>query len=179
MADSLDEQRAALREWFGLERVQEALGQKDWRKAFAGYHRLNLEELPVPWAPAPSDISAARIMVIGSGGLYAQGQTPFDAGNPYGDTTWRAFSSDLDLASTSIAHEHYGNGAAEQDRNAVYPLDRLRALAANGEIGGLTDWHFSFMGYQPDWSTIMDTFAPQLAELVATQHPDAAILVPV
>lgn len=179
MADSLDDQRAALREWFGLERVRDMLEQKDWRRAFGGYPRLNLEDLPIPWAPAPADLRAARFTLVGSGGLYGPGQTPFDAGNPYGDATWRVVSSDLDLASTAIAHEHYDNTAAQHDRNAVYPLDRLRSLAANGEIGGLTDRHFSFMGYQLDWANVMDIVAPQLAEGVAAQHPDAAILVPV
>lgn len=179
MADSLDDQRAALREWLGLERVEAALSEKDWRRAFAGYPRVNLEDIPVPWAPAPRDIRAARFTLVGSGGLYAPGQTPFDAGNPRGDATWRVFSSDLDLASTSVAHEHYDHAAAEQDHNVVYPLERLRALAASGEIGGITDRHFSFMGYQPDWAFVMDSFAPRLAKLVATQHPDAALLVPV
>ena len=179
MADSLEDQRAALREWFGLERVEAALGEKDWRRAFAGYPRLNLEDLPIPWAPSPRDIRATRFTLVGSGGLYAPGQTPFDAGNSYGDATWRVFAHDLELGDTAIAHEHYNNTAAEQDRNAVYPLDRLRTLAANGEIGGLTERHFSFMGYQPDWAHVMDTFAPQLAGWVAAQQPDAVLLVPV
>lgn len=181
MAGSLDDQRVALREWFGLERVREMLELKDWRRAFAGYPRLNLEDQPIPWASPPNDIRAARFTLVGSGGLYAPGQTPFDAGNPYGDPTWRVFSSELnhDLASTAIAHDHYDNTAAQQDRNAVFPLDRLRALAASGEIGGLTDWHFSIMGYLPDWANVMDNLAPQLAEQVAAQHPDAVILVPV
>lgn len=179
MADTLQDQRAALREWFSLERVQDALSQKDWRRAFGGYPRLKLEDLPIPWASAPIDIRAARFTLIGSGGLYGPGQTPFDAGNSHGDATWRVLVSDLDLASTSIAHEHYDNTAANLDRNAVYPLERLRALAASGEIGGLTDRHFSFMGYLPDWAHVMDTLAPKLAEQVATQAPDAAILVPV
>lgn len=179
MADSLDDQRAALREWFGLERVREMLERKDWRRAFAGYPRLKLEDLPIPWASPPNGMRAARFMLVGSGGLYTPGQTPFDAGNLYGDATWRVFSSDLDLASTSIAHEHYDNAAAEQDRNVVYPLDRLRALAASGEIGGLTDRHVSFMGYEPDWANVLDNLAPQIAEYVATQRPDAVLLVPV
>lgn len=179
MADSLEDQRVALREWFGLERVRDMLEQKDWRRAFAGYPRLNLEDIPVPWAPPPRDVRDARFTLVGSGGLHAPGQTPFDAGNPRGDATWRVLAHDLDLGATSIAHEHYDNTAAQHDRNAVYPLDRLRALAANGEIGGLTDRHFSFMGYQPDWANVMDTFAPQLAEWVVAQHPDAVLLVPV
>ncbi len=179
MADSLDEQRAALHEWSALEHVRERLEQKDWRRAFAGYTRVNLEDVPVPWASPPKDIRSARFTLVGSGGLYGPGQTPFDAGNPYGDMTWRVLSSDLDLATTAIAHEHYDNTAAQQDRNAVYPLDRLRTLAANGEIGGLTERHFSFMGYQPDWAHLLDTFAPQLVEWVAAQRPDAALLVPV
>ena len=170
-------QREALEAWFV--EADEALRRKDWREAYGRYPRLNLTEEAVPWAPPPADLRRARFCLIGSAGLSAPGQLPFDTDNPRGDLSWRAMPADLDLATTTVVHEHYDHAAALADRNAVYPLDRLRELAAAGEIGGLTPTHFSFMGYIPDWAAVLERLAPALAEQVVAQRPDAALLVPV
>ena len=34
----------------------------------------------------------------------------------------------------------------QQDINVVFPVDRLRELAARGTIGSVADFHYSFMG---------------------------------
>ena len=177
MAESLEIQRAALNGWLGA--AHPALERKDWRSAFAGYPRVDLRDLPVPWAPAPVDVRSARFTLVGSAGLFLPWQPPFDTASLGGDPTWRSIPLDTTLDATVITHEHYQHAAAERDRNAVFPLERLRALASAGEIGGLTETHFSFMGYQPDWAMVMDTFAPQLAASIARERPDAVLLVPV
>ncbi len=177
MALALDQQRAALDSWFA--RAQDALQRHDWRAAFAGYPRLDLADQPIPWAALPADLRSARLILVGSCGLSAPGQPPFDAANPYGDFSWRPIPADLALETTMIAHEHYDHGPALLDRNSIYPLARLRELVADGEIGGLTPLQFSLMGYLPDWRIVLDRLAPELAEQVAGQRPDAALLVPV
>ncbi|HLZ23041.1 MAG TPA: glycine/sarcosine/betaine reductase selenoprotein B family protein [Ktedonobacterales bacterium] len=178
MTAPTQENRAALEAWF--RDVRSDLERKDWRAAFgAGYPRLNLEDAPVPWAPASTDLRRARLTLIDSSGLYLPGQQPFDTDALRGDFSWRPIPVNADLAASSLAHEHYDHTAANQDRNSVFPLDRLRELAAAGEIGGLTETHFSFSGYLPDWAEVVDHFAPALAEQVAQQHPDAALLIPV
>jgi len=178
MTAPTDESRAALDAWF--HEARRDLERKDWRAAFgARYPRLNLEDAPVPWTPAPTDLRRARFTLVGSSGLYLSGQRPFDTDALRGDFSWRTIPVDADLSQSSLAHEHYDHAAANADRNSVFPLDRLRELANSGEIGGLTDTHFSFSGYLPDWAEVVDSFAPALAEQVAEQHPDAALLVPV
>lgn len=167
----------ALAAWFVA--ADEELRHKNWRQGFASYPRLNLAEDPVPWATPPTSVRSARFCLVGSGGLYLPDQPRFEDGAIRGDFSWRALPVDTDLAATRIAHEHYDHTAAEADRNAAYPLDRLRELAAAGEIGGLTPTHFSFMGYIPDWVGVIERLAPALAEQVVAQRPDAAILVPV
>ncbi|MGH2516917.1 MAG: glycine/sarcosine/betaine reductase selenoprotein B family protein [Ktedonobacterales bacterium] len=172
------DERTALEAWF--QDVRADLERKDWRAAFgARYPRLNLEAAPVPWTPAPADLRNARITLIDSSGLYLPDQPPFDTDAIRGDFSWRPISVDADLTTSRLAHEHYDHAAADQDRNSVFPMDRLRELVAAGELGGLTDTHFSFSGYMPDWAEVVDRFAPALAEQVALQHPDAALLIPV
>jgi len=172
------DQRAALQSW--LTEVRPDLERKDWRAAFgARYPRLDLQNAPVPWTPAPADVRRARFTLIDSSGVFLPDQLPFDTDALRGDFTWRPIPVDADLAASSLVHEHYDHGAAEADRNSVFPLDRLRELASSGKIGGLTQTHFSFSGYMPDWADVVDSFAPALAEQVIWQQPDAALLVPV
>src|SRR5260221_1058352 len=177
MAFALDQQRAALDSWFA--QAQDVLQRHYCRAAFAGSPRLNRPDRPIPWPAPPADLPSARLTLVGSCGLSAPGQPPFDAANPYGDFSWRPIPADLALETTTISHDHYDHGPALLDRNSVYPLARLRELVADGEIGGLTPLQFSLMGYLPDWRIVLDRLAPELAEQVAGQRPDAALLVPV
>lgn len=181
MAEPLSVQEAALEQWLRDPTVRAALERKDWRTAFAHYPRLDLTDEPVPWAAPPRDLAATRFMLVGSAGLSAPGlgQPAYDAEALDGDYSWRVLPRDLDLAQTTIAHEHYDHAAAERDRNAVYPLDRLRALAQQGAIGGLTPKQLSFMGYLPNWRRVREELVPALAEQVERQQPDAVLLVPV
>lgn len=170
-------QAQALEVWFIA--AESELRRKNWSAAFTTYPRLNLDDVPVPWAGPPADVRGARFCLVGSAGIYLPDQPRFEDGALRGDLSWRALPVDTDLTTTRIAHEHYGHDAAEADRNAVYPLGQLRALAAAGEIGGLTPTHFSFSGYIPNWVGVMEQLAPALADQVVAQRPDAALLVPV
>lgn len=179
MADSLSAQQAALERWWNDPTVRADLERRDWKAAFASYPRLDLEDQPVPWAGPLRDLRGARITLVGSAGLSAPGQPSYDAASLAGDYTWRVLPTDIDLATTTVAHEHYDHVAVDQDRNSVYPLTRLRELAHEGFIGGLTPEQFSMMGYLPLWPKTMHEFAPALADQVVAQQPDAVFLVPV
>ena len=173
----VDQMRTRLEEWKAS--AAEPLARRDWKAAFLRYPTLDLRDTPPSWATPSADLRHARLTLIGSAGIYAHGQASFDAEHPLGDYTYRALASASDLSATQIAHDHYDNALAWEDRNAVFPLDRLRELAAAGEIGGLTEHVFTFMGYQPDYVTLIERFIPHLLDAVMSEHPDAALLVPV
>ncbi len=173
----LERMRANLAAW--REHAHDALQRQDWTAAYVHYPHLDLREVAPPLVAPPRDIRQARIMFIGSAGIYAHGQTPFDAANPLGDYTFRMLPADFDVDSAHLAHNHYKHDAADRDRNAVYPLARLRELVAAGEIGSLTDSQIAFMGYQPDYVQLIEQFIPALVEATLAQRPDAALLVPV
>lgn len=173
----LDQMRAALSAW--SEANHELLAQRQWISAFKRYPRLDFSATPAPFVTAPTDMRQARVLLIGSAGLFAPGQQPFDAMNPLGDYTFRMVPADLDLASASLAHDHYDHAAADADRNAVFPLERLREMVDMREIGSLTDQHIAFMGYQPDYVTLIESFLPEVTTAAMEQGADLALLVPV
>jgi D-proline reductase (dithiol) PrdB len=65
----------------------------------------------------------------------------------------------------------------QQDWNVVFPLDRLRELAATGVIGSVADYHYSFMGAAAPAD--MESHARKLAGLLQGDQADTALLVPV
>ena len=64
-----------------------------------------------------------------------------------------------------------------QDWNVVFPLDRLRELAETGTIGGVADFHYSFMGATDPVQ--MESAARQIAGPLKEDGVNAVLLVPV
>jgi len=72
---------------------------------------------------------------------------------------------------------NYDRTGFQQDWNLVFPLDRLRELDAEGIIGAVADYHYSFMGAADPAE--MEQAARNLAALLKGDDVDAALLVPV
>ena len=77
------------------------------------------------------------------------------------------------------AHFAYDQTDARVDANCVFPLDRLRELAADGVIGGLTEESYAFMGGIYSTRRLESETAPMLVERCRGQEPDLVLLVPV
>ena len=65
----------------------------------------------------------------------------------------------------------------QEDWNVVFPLDRLRELAAEGVIGSVAQTHYSFMGATDPVQ--MEPHARELAHRLKRDQVDAVILSPV
>ena len=51
-------------------------------------------------------------------------------------------------------------------------------MVADGEIGGVSNWHYSFMGGQPNHAALRET-GEEVGRLLAADGVDVALLVPV
>lgn len=159
-----------------------------WREAeplFAQHDPARFRGMPsvavdgAPWAAPAKPLAQARIALLSSGGLYLPPQPRYDDQAAQGDYTWRSVPLGADPAALRIAHTHYDHAAAEADLNTVYPLERLRELAAEGFIGGVSDPAYTWHGYVTDLARFRDEAAEALGERVSQDQPDAALLVPV
>ncbi len=65
---------------------------------------------------------------------------------------------------------------ADADINCVFPLDRLRELAAEGVIGGVADKHLGFMGYTQQLRDLYEHAAPEMAKVIERSRADAVLL---
>ena len=72
---------------------------------------------------------------------------------------------------------NFDRSGFQEDINVVFPIDRLRELAADGVIGSISDFHYSFMGAAPIRS--LEPKARELALLLKKDQVDAVLLTPV
>lgn len=142
--------------------------------------RSHLVSLPCPtftddpWVDGPS-LAHRRVAIISTAGLHRRGDRPFEG--MAGD--YRVIPSDSTIKELVMSHisTNFDRTGYQQDWNLVFPLDRLRELAADGVIGSVADYHYSFMGATDPAAMAMS--ARNLAGLLRGDQVDAALLVPV
>ena len=105
-------------------------------------------------------------------GVRARTDTPF---NVEGDNSFKRIDSSQEAAQLAVDDSHYDHGCIDQDVNCVFPVDRLRSLARDGRIGGMTAEHFS-MGFSQALRELRETTVPQIARAVSAARPDAVLL---
>ena len=129
-----------------------------------------------PWTPFTKELRGANIALLSSGGLYVDGDTPFNPDR--NDLTFRVIPRDIDVRSLRISHNNYDTTDAERDPNCVFPLERFRDLEADGIIGSLAADAYTFMGRIFKRTALVEEMAPAMLERLRSQGADAAFLVP-
>ena len=132
----------------------------------------------VPLAELRTPLSQARLTFVSTAGVQPRGTLPFDVVHPVGDYTFRRVPSGSRPDELEIHQLKYPTDGAHRDLNVIFPVERLQELAAEGVIGSLTPSLFSFIGYNMDPELMERTLAEDLAEAVAAEHADLALLSP-
>ena len=104
--------------------------------------------------------------------MRAKSDKPFEK---EGDNSFRRIDGSLSASELAVDDSHYDHGCIDKDVNCVFPIDRLRSLAREGRIGGLTEEHFS-MAFSQALRELRETTIPQLARVVSGARPDAVLL---
>jgi D-proline reductase (dithiol) PrdB len=142
--------------------------------------RSHLAKLPCPsfknrpWVSGQR-LPRRRISLISTAGLHRRGDRPFDG--MAGD--YRVIPGNIEARDLVMTHisTNFDRTGFQQDWNVVFPLDRLKELAAEGIIGSVAAYHYSFMGATDPVE--MEPAARNLALLLKEDGVDAALLVPV
>ncbi|HAA93538.1 MAG TPA: selenoprotein B glycine/betaine/sarcosine/D-proline reductase [Rhodospirillaceae bacterium] len=127
-----------------------------------------------PFAEAPP-LKDARVALITSAGLSRRDDETFRAGA----TDYRVIPGDVASGDLVMSHvsTNYDRSGFAQDLNTVFPVDRLRELAAEGIIGSAAAFHYSFMGAtEPE---ALEESARDLAGLLKEDRVNAVFLTPV
>ena len=121
----------------------------------------------------PKEAKIRRVSIVSTAAISKRGDKPF---------SWLANNhrvidkNNLDLVMTHVAVE-YDRTAWQQDLNTILPIDRLEEMAREGEIGSVSNEHYSFIGSSDPMK--MERSAKEVAERMKMDAVDTVFLVPV
>lgn len=130
----------------------------------------------VPLTPLRQPLSASRLALIASGGIYCRGHLPFHFKD---DTSYRLIPHSVATADLRTAHFAYDQTDARIDPNCVFPIDPLRRLERARSIGELAPFALTFMGGIYSSRRVREELAPRILHEMQRMEVDVALLVPV
>ncbi len=127
-----------------------------------------------PFVAGPQ-LSERRVAIVSSAALIHRGDQPF----PFGSGEYRAVPSTWAAADILMSHVsiNFDRAGFQRDINVVFPIDRLRDLAAEGVIGSVADTHYTVMG-STDPIAMVES-ADGIAAAMYAEKVNAVILAPV
>ncbi len=130
---------------------------------------------PQPWI-APRPLAQTTVAIVTTAGMHTHGDRPF---NP-GSVEYRLIPGDVEYTDLRMSHlsVNFDRSGFQQDINTVFPLERLRELEDEGVVGGVSRYHYSFMGAQAD-PTRLERTGKKIGRLLAEDGVQAAFLTPV
>ena len=156
-----------------------------WRRRFAGWRPSDdLSDYPfvrnrrAPFTPARRALPMLNLALISSSGAYINGTTAFDTTSARGDLTFREIPIEVEGSDLRFAARGYDPASVQTDVNAQVPVERLLEFEQNGIIGQLNPVFWSFCGFIPDASMLVEELVPKLVERINRYEVQAALLVP-
>ncbi len=127
-----------------------------------------------PFVAGPP-LSQRRIAILSSAALIRRGDKPF----PFGSGEARFIDADTPAGDLLISHVsiNFDRSGFQRDINVVFPIDRLREMAAAGEIGGVAQTHYTVMGSTDPAQ--MEAAVDQIAGQLRQERIDSILLSPV
>lgn len=120
-------------------------------------------------------LAQRRVSILSSAALFPRAEAPFMPGSAeHRELPASLPTSDILMSHVSINYDRTG---WQRDINVVYPIDRLRELAAEGVIGSVADVRFSVMG-STDPKLMRET-ADSVVARMQRDRIDAVLLSPV
>lgn len=138
----------------------------------------------VPWTPMEKPLAESRVALISSAAIALLDDVPFDQEGEHrdpwwGDPTFRVIPRESGTEDVRICHLHIDHRLAAKDLDCVLPLRRLDELVEADIVGGSAPRHYSIMGYILETEQLLEETAPRMADALAEDDVDLALLVPV
>lgn len=116
-----------------------------------------------------------RVALLTTAGLHRKSDRAYSGL----EADYRTIPGDVDSGDLLMSHisVNYDRSGWQQDVNVIFPIERLRELAAAGKIGSVADFHYAVMGAMDP--TQMEPGAREIARMLCADHVDALLLAPV
>lgn len=161
---------------------------ENWQRQYDSWKQTgaaeNLDDYPwvrnrrAPFTPARRALPMLNLALISSAGAYIDGMPAFDTSGAAGDANFREIPIEVESVDLRFAVRGYDSAAIHQDLNSQIPIDRLLEFEKNGIIGQLNPVFWSFCGYIPDATRVVENLAPSLVERAQRYEVQAALLIP-
>ena len=127
-----------------------------------------------PFVGGP-ELARRRVAIVSSAAIHARGTLTF----PVGSAEVRMLPATLAAGDIVMSHVsiNFDRSGFQADLNTIYPIDRLRELAAAGVVGSVADVHYSVMGSTDPRA--MAITADQIVGQLQQERSDAVLLSPV
>ena len=127
-----------------------------------------------PFVSGPP-LAQRRVAIVSSAALIRRGDKPF----AFGSGECRFVAADTPPADLLLSHVsiNFDRAGWQRDINVVFPIDRLRDLAAMGEIGGVAETHYTVMGSTDP--VAMKPAVDQIEGQLRQERIDSVLLSPV
>jgi len=128
-----------------------------------------------PWVVGPP-LTKRRVAIVTTSGIHSPGDPSFH----FRDAAYRVIPGDTDGHDMVMSHSsvNFDRTGFQRDINVIFPIDRLRELEAEGEIGSLANFHYAFMGAGSRAEEFEPT-AREVAGLLKEDGVNAVLLSPV
>ncbi|SRR6266568_133195 len=133
---------------------------------------LELSRYCVPFTPFQGRLEDASVCLVSTAAVRTKDDTPFQT---EGDATWRVISAEAEAKDLRYDDTHYDHACVDRDMNCVFPIDRVRELAREGRVGGLTARHFS-LGYSQALRELREKTIPALVREIDRERPGVVLL---
>ena len=127
-----------------------------------------------PFVSGPP-LADRRVAIVSSAALIRRNDAPF----AFGSAEVRFLSADAPLNDLLISHVsiNFDRSGYQRDINTVYPIERLRELAAQRTVGSVAATHYTVMGSTEP--SMMEGSANQISGQLRQERVDAVLLTPV
>jgi D-proline reductase (dithiol) PrdB len=125
------------------------------------------------WAPVTKELKEMTIALVTCAGVHLKSDKRF---NLAGDTSYRIIPGDTDSKDLMVSHGGYDNSDVNKDINAMFPIDRMRELAAKGFIKALAPVNFGVMGGGGNVEVFTNETGPNIAKELHEESVDAVLL---
>jgi hypothetical protein len=133
---------------------------------------LELSRYCVPFTPFHGRLEDVTVCLVTTAAVRGKDDVPFQT---EGDTSWRVVPAEAQAQDLRYDDTHYDHACVDRDMNCVFPIDRLRELAAEGRVGGLTARHFS-LGYSQALRELRERTIPVLVREIDRERPGVVVL---
>ena len=128
---------------------------------------------PPVWAPVTKELKDMKVAIATAAGVHLKSDKRF---NLAGDFTYRLIPGDAPTSELMVSHGGYDNGDVNKDVNCMFPLDRLRELAAEGFIKEVAPTHIGFMGGGGNQEKFKNETGPAIAQILKDEGVDAVLM---